>query len=109
MIFASNATTSTDERTCQSCGACCAFSRDWPRFTTETDAMLDRLPGDMINADMTGMRCDGDRCTALVGEVGVSTSCAVYAERPEVCQACTIGDEACQMARQKYGLPPIAA
>jgi uncharacterized protein len=50
------------------------------------------------------MRCDGDRCAALVGEVGVSTACAIYAIRPDVCRACTPGDDACTMARQRFKL-----
>jgi len=50
------------------------------------------------------MRCDGDRCTALVGEVGVSTSCAVYAVRPDVCRACLPGDDDCETARCSFNL-----
>jgi hypothetical protein len=55
------------------------------------------------------MRCDGDRCTALVGEIGAATSCAVYAVRPEVCRTCLPGDDACTLARLRYGLAPIAS
>ncbi|RVA08938.1 YkgJ family cysteine cluster protein, partial [Mesorhizobium sp. M7D.F.Ca.US.004.03.1.1] len=29
---------------CQSCGACCSYSAEWPRFSTEDDAQLDRIP-----------------------------------------------------------------
>jgi len=46
-------------------------------------------------------------CTALVGEVGIATSCAIYAVRPEVCRACEPGDEACRMARRRFNLPPL--
>jgi hypothetical protein len=94
---------------CRTCGACCAFSREWPRFTTETDAELDRIPGEFVADDLAQMRCRGDRCGALVGEVGVSTSCAVYAVRPDVCRACEPGDEACQLARSRSGLSAIGA
>ena len=89
---------------CQSCGACCSFSRDWPRFTTEDECDLDRIPRVFADHNLGRMQCDGDRCSALVGEVGVSTSCAIYSVRPEVCRACEPGDEACQMARQRFGL-----
>jgi len=92
---------------CQACGACCSFSRNWPRFTTEDDVALERLPREFVDHDRARIRCNGDRCSALVGEVGVSTSCAVYAVRPDVCRACEEGDEACQMARAKHGLPVI--
>lgn len=93
---------------CRSCGACCAFSAAWPRFTTEDDADLDRIPVAFVADDQTGMRCRGDRCSALVGAVGASTSCAVYAVRPDVCRACEPGDDACRMARERFGMPPLA-
>jgi len=97
--------TSLDESAlCRSCGACCSFSRDWPRFTTEDDSELERIPRAFVDDSFARMRCDGDRCAALVGEVGISTTCAVYSVRPEVCRACQPGDEACQMARQRFGL-----
>lgn len=50
------------------------------------------------------MRCHGDRCAALVGAVGQTTRCAVYAARPDVCHACMAGDDACRMARRHFGL-----
>ena len=50
------------------------------------------------------MRCNGDRCSALTGEVGVATACAVYAVRPDVCRACLPGDHACLTARRRFGL-----
>lgn len=89
---------------CQSCGACCAYCREWPRFTTESDGDLNRIPPALVDDSLGRMRCNGDRCTALIGEVGVSTSCAIYSIRPEVCRACEPGDDACQMARQRFGL-----
>lgn len=94
---------------CQSCGACCAYSREWPRFTTEDDADLDRIPATYVAEDRRGMRCDGDRCSALEGEIGVSTACAIYVDRPDVCHACEAGDEACAMARRRHGLAPLPA
>ena len=33
-----------DSALCQSCGACCSYSKEWPRFSTEPDADLDRIP-----------------------------------------------------------------
>jgi Fe-S-cluster containining protein len=90
---------------CNSCGACCSYSSDWPRFTTEDDFALEQLPREFVASGMAGMRCDGARCSALLGRVGVSTSCAVYADRPDVCRACDVGDDACRMARAKHGLP----
>jgi uncharacterized protein len=95
-----------DEETadCRSCGACCSFSSDWPRFTLEEDAALDLIPERFVNQAASGMRCSGDRCSALLGEVGQSTSCSIYDLRPDVCRACQPGDEACRIARRHFGL-----
>ena len=90
---------------CQACGACCSFSFEWPRFSLEDDAALDRIPRAFVDGGQGRMRCDGDRCAALVGEVGVSTSCAIYAVRPDVCKACLPGDDACETARRRFKLP----
>jgi uncharacterized protein len=92
---------------CRSCGACCAYSREWPRFSTEDEEVLQRIPAQYVDHDRGRMRCAGDRCTALTGTVGVSTSCAVYSVRPEVCRACLPGDDACQLARMRFGLAPL--
>jgi hypothetical protein len=92
---------------CQSCGACCAYSKEWPRFSTEADADLDRIPPALVDDGLGRMRCIGDRCTALIGKVGVKTACSIYAVRPEVCRTCQPGDDACAMARARHGLAPI--
>ena len=89
---------------CQTCGACCSYSRDWPRFTTESDSELELIPRVLVDHHLGRMKCTGDRCTALIGEVGIATSCAIYSVRPEVCRACEPGDDACQMARRRFAL-----
>ena len=53
------------------------------------------------------MRCAGNRCVALDGEIGVATACTIYAVRPEVCRACQPGDDSCMLARRHYGLPEL--
>ncbi|UCI22510.1 YkgJ family cysteine cluster protein [Mesorhizobium sp. B2-1-8] len=88
---------------CQSCGACCSYSAEWPRFSTEDDTQLDRIPAKFVAADLSGMRCDGVRCSALSGEVGKSTACTIYELRPDVCRACMPGDDECLMARRALG------
>jgi Fe-S-cluster containining protein len=98
----------TDENTCQACGACCAYSSNWPRFSTEDDSALDLIPSKLVNTRGSGMRCDGDRCAALKGKIGEATSCTIYAVRPEVCRTCLPGDAECTMARRKFGLPALA-
>ncbi|MBN8979749.1 MAG: YkgJ family cysteine cluster protein [Rhizobiales bacterium] len=94
---------------CQSCGACCSYSRNWPRFTIEDDAALDLIPASLVNERLSGMRCDGDRCCALKGEIGKSVACGIYDARPEVCRTCMPGDAECTMARRKFGLAALAA
>ena len=89
---------------CQSCGACCAYSPEWPRFSLEDDSALAQIPEALVNAQGSGMRCNGDRCAALSGEIGTSTACTVYAVRPDVCRACMPGDPECLMARARHGL-----
>ena len=97
--------TATISYDCQSCGACCSYSADWPRFSTEDDAALALIPQKLVARDESGMRCEGVRCAALVGEVGRFTACGIYEVRPEVCRACRPGDAECLMARRAVGLP----
>lgn len=92
---------------CRACGACCSFSGDWPRFSLETDAHLDAIPARLVAPDGSGMRCDGVRCSALVGTVGTATLCGVYPVRPDVCRACVPGGEDCRMARRSFGMMPV--
>lgn len=53
------------------------------------------------------------RCIALEGIVGTQVSCAIYAHRPAACSefaplsALGIGDDACNEARRRQGLPPL--
>lgn len=89
---------------CQSCGACCSYSSEWPRFSTETDDELDLIPVAFVNDGLSGMRCTAERCNALDGEIGLATRCTIYAMRPHVCRACQPGDEECLMARERHGL-----
>ena len=92
---------------CQSCGACCSYSQNWPRFTVEDDAALDLIPAELVNERLSGMRCDGERCCALTGKIGEATACGIYTVRPEVCRVCMPGDPECAMARRKFGLPEL--
>ena len=105
-----NETSSTKlSNLCQACGACCAYSANWPRFSIESDDELALIPETFVNDRQSGMRCDGDRCAALKGEIGRATSCGIYPVRPEVCRTCMPGDAECAMARRKFGLPVIAS
>lgn len=94
---------------CQACGACCETSFEWPRFSTETDEALDRIPAKFVDPSLGRMLCIGDRCAALTGKVGLATACTIYVDRPEVCRACIPGDDACNIARARHGMSPIPA
>ena len=103
-----NETSSTKlSNLCQACGACCAYSANWPRFSIESDDELALIPETFVNDRQSGMRCDGDRCSALSGRIGVETSCTIYAVRPDVCRTCMPGDVECGMARKRHGLPAL--
>jgi Fe-S-cluster containining protein len=95
------------EAICRACGACCAYSRDWPRFGLETEEQIEAIPREYVDDARGTIRCDGDRCIALEGEVGVATMCTLYAVRPEVCRSCEPGDEACAIARRAFGLAEL--
>ena len=97
-----------DALDCRGCGACCSYSREWPRFTLEEDAYLDLIPAKFVDERGAGMRCIGDRCSALIGEIGQSTSCGIYSQRPDVCRACQPGDDACLMARERFQIDPAS-
>ncbi len=91
---------------CLSCGACCAYSQEWPRFSLETETEILAIKAAFVGE--RGMRCIGDRCSALKGDVGVETACAVYDVRPHVCRSCEAGDPECNIARAKFGFPALA-
>lgn len=86
--------TATDSP-CQSCGACCSYSSTGRALRWEDDAALDLIPEKFVNDRLSGMRCDGDRCSALTGKVGTATACGIYDVRPEVCRTCMPGDPEC--------------
>jgi Fe-S-cluster containining protein len=87
---------------CSKCGACCAYSFDWPEFVADDDG--DKIPERLIAEGGGCMRCDGDRCSALVGEVGKQVSCAVYADRPSPCREFSPGGAGCRQVRRFFKL-----
>lgn len=108
LVIAGHAADSPENFDCRTCGACCSYAADWPRFTLESDDELDYLPPELVRTDLGGMACDGNRCRALAGNIGQWTSCTIHPIRPDVCRACQPGDPECQMARRSHGLPPFS-
>ncbi|MVA73937.1 YkgJ family cysteine cluster protein [Agrobacterium vitis] len=95
---------------CQTCGACCAYQADWPRFSLESDEQLAKIPEKFVAADLSGMKFEVDaagkgRCAALTGDLGKHVGCGVYDVRPQVCRDCMPGDPECKIARKALGFP----
>jgi len=89
---------------CVSCGACCAYSESWPAFIGDGDG--EGIPDELIDFDRERMLCHGNRCAALVGEIGNRAVCSVYASRPLVCREFQSGSDDCIMVRRAFKLDP---
>jgi len=96
---------------CQTCGACCAWSFDWPEFGDDEEdppARMDAIPDELVDFEHGRMRCEGDRCSALQGEIGKRVSCQIYEHRPAVCRSFRPGTDGCLMVRRGLGLDAAA-
>lgn len=100
----------SDSDICMSCGACCEYYR----VSFYWYEMIEReIPEEMIQpitpflACMVGTSQPKPRCIALEGKVGDHTKCSIYTHRPSACYEVNIGDDKCNAARLKHGLPPI--
>lgn len=105
---------------CLSCGACCAaFRVDFHRIDLATGAQPGVPPELTLPLTATLVRMRGTdeappRCMALEGEVGQAVRCTIYDLRPGPCRDFApfaplgMGDEACDRARRRQGLPPLA-
>lgn len=64
---------------------------------------------------MRGTDRQPPRCAALVGTVGAQVGCAIHEWRPSPCREfgarapMGLGDEACDAARRRHGLPPLGS
>lgn len=101
---------------CQTCGACCAsFRVDFHPVELAGGAFAwgDGVPAAMtvpVTASivrMAGTDAVAPRCVALLGEIGQSVGCSIYAVRPSPCREFDTEHAACNRARQRYGLPPL--
>jgi len=103
---------------CCQCGACCAtFRITLPRI--ELASRGGRVPDHLTQpytATTACLREDPEtpgRCIALEGTLGISVNCSIYPNRPAACEEfaplATIneGDDACDEARRRHGLPPL--
>lgn len=60
-------------------------------------------------ACMAGTDSAAPRCAALQGVVGNQVTCTVYAQRPAPCREVEPGDDKCNRARERYGLPKLTS
>ncbi len=104
---------------CTRCGACCAAFRVDFHGSEVSDGQSDGVPlaltvpvvGRLVR--MRGTDAAPPRCVALQGHIGQAVRCGIYAQRPSPCRdfapyaALGIGEEGCNRARVKHGLPPL--
>ena len=112
--------TAQHDNPCVRCGACCAsFRVDFAReeLMSEGGAVPDGLAVVVTGhtCRMRGTDHASPRCGALTGRVGVDARCGIYEWRPSPCREFGMlaplgrGDEACNRARARHGLPPLPA
>lgn len=99
---------------CTTCGACCAcFRVDFS--VHELQHMGGTVPDGLavdVTRSMVRMRGTDHappRCAALTGKLGEHVGCGIYEWRPSPCHEFEEGSDACQRARSRHGLPPLAA
>jgi Fe-S-cluster containining protein len=93
---------------CTACGACCATYRVsfyWAE-AEPLPAALTRPLGRWY-ACMAGTERPQPRCEALAGAIGGAVACTVYDQRPSPCRELQPGEDKCQRARRRHGLPPL--
>ena len=67
-----------------------------------------------LDAWLAGWQAGFGRTLALEGEIGQCVRCAIYERRPGPCRDFApyaplgIGDDACDRARRRHGLAPLA-
>ncbi len=98
---------------CQRCGACCAnFRVDFSIY--ELDEHGGSVPSGLtvpVNGNTCRMRGTDHvpiLCAALTGRIGQQVGCGIYEWRPNPCREFSEGTDACNRARARHGLPPIA-
>jgi uncharacterized protein len=107
-----------DDNPCTRCGACCTGMRvdfNSAELQSEGGCVPDGLAVTLLPglSRMRGTDHAQPRCAALVGTVGQKAWCGIYEWRPSPCRDFGAlaplgrGDEACNRARARRGLPPL--
>ncbi|WP_019139801.1 YkgJ family cysteine cluster protein [Noviherbaspirillum massiliense] len=101
---------SSTDNPCLSCGACCVtFRVSFYWAEAEVQGLAEHLTEKLnpFYSCMAGTNKASPRCQALDGKVGEEVVCGVYAHRPSPCRELQAGDEKCNRARIRHGLPPL--
>jgi uncharacterized protein len=99
---------------CTHCGACCASFRvdfSLQQLQSHGGSVPDGLAVEVNHSTcrMRGTDHTPPRCAALAGKLGDKVSCGIYEWRPNPCHELEAGSDACQLARARHGLLPLAA
>ncbi|HYD80428.1 MAG TPA: YkgJ family cysteine cluster protein [Paucimonas sp.] len=100
----------SSDNPCLHCGACCANFRVSFYWTEAAERGLPDHLTEQVNhwySCMAGTNRSAPRCQALRGEIGAQVACGVYPQRPSPCRELQAGDEKCNRARARHGLPAI--
>lgn len=104
---------------CLRCGACCAHFRVAFHWSETEPFLVGAVPPELTakldphRVAMRGTERGGPRCVALLGAIGETSACAIYARRPSVCHelvpAWERGEPSpqCDRARRAHGLEPL--
>lgn len=98
---------------CLGCGACCAsFRVDFSAHELESTG--GGVPNGLaaeVTANVYRLRGTDHsppRCAALTGRLGQQVACGIYEWRPSPCREFEAGSPACDSARRRHGLAPLA-
>jgi Fe-S-cluster containining protein len=95
---------------CTDCGACCETFRV-SFYWAEAEAR--GIPSNLVQrlnplmSCMAGSNSETPRCQALHGAVGQGVACMIYDARPAPCRELQPGDDKCNRARLRHGLPAL--
>ena len=104
----------TSRYECDCCGACCKGA-----LIVEADYLDALREPRLLGADVTGRRTtmaelaeDDGRCILLAANrpcqfLSPDGHCTIYPTRPNNCVGMEAGDDQCQEARSRLGLPPL--
>jgi Fe-S-cluster containining protein len=102
---------------CDKCGACCKgipivetddldVLRE-PRLIDADPHHRGKSVAQMVLEIRTEMKAVIIACGSACPFLGTDNGCTIYPTRPNACVGMEVGDEQCQDARARQGLPPL--